>query len=555
MHEQLRVDWGLDKNPRAIAHKGRSRKARTVVGTRLFRLFAASGLLGSLVATAPACLELTDSASLELRPSNTGGESGSGVGGEGGSAGAGGSGGSTEVAMDPAPVDKQVDMVCANDFQCCSSVLPWRLTVDPSPIERGGKFSVTFGGVAIFDKRFLELGNQIVVGGIKEVNLVELKATVVAHAGATGPPVVLRPASPPPYQCQFEDPVGSGTRSECDPANDLPGFGPVGNTDCEPVDESNPCGRFLALPISEDCEPRGVCWNLGREDTPGLCPLDDFCEEAAKNQCDLNGFCLTGDLEIPLGQAVGEFVADSGDEVVFGWHEPDRWLVPGPPFPQDPGPSSLRIYVTPQGFVPIPVGFECLLGSDTDFGQGPLPDEALISFGSIPERACFDGTRVCPPGFGSADGGVCVFSSKGEPFYTEDPSFDESPSVTSCSGPVDFSLGGDRQVPSEALADSESLMVEATVKVKNADDETCVASTEPTATVSYRDERGRERAFDWVTFNTPTELSVEHSASWLRRTTMWLWSPPVVWSANPDVCCERTFQTTWRATVPQCEDW
>jgi len=266
---------------------------------------------------------------------------------------------------------------CRNSINAVVSIVDWELRVSPDPIESGQPFTATLGGTALFTESFLDAGNDAVPGGVKEIDLVELKATVRVRSGATGEDVVLRP-EPIPSTCFVRgDP--------CDPDNnDLPSVpGLRGNTDCEPVSDANPCGRYVLLPTSTDCEPGGVC--AARNKT------------GPNSQCEKNSFCITGDLQFRLQEDRGQYTADAEGHVLFGWDDqstdatlreggPDdgTWILPPAVYDQPTGPNGFR--VTVRG---LPVAFECTMGVDS---QGPLgvdslaplssrtPDSELISF-------------------------------------------------------------------------------------------------------------------------------------------------------------------------------
>jgi hypothetical protein len=215
------------------------------------------------------------------------------------------------------------------------------------PIESGELFTAELDGVAVFDEAFLDTAQLLVSGGVKEVNLLGLNATVRVRSGATGDDVALTSDESIPYECD-ED------RAECNPANDLPGVpGFRGNTDCQPEETSNQCGRFLLLPISTDCAPGGVCAGLGKT-----------------GQCSVNDFCITGALRLELERARGEYTADSQGNVLFGWADEGTGApIEGPPTFEDPtGPVGLRL-----GIGPLSVALECVMAAGT-------PGSALISF-------------------------------------------------------------------------------------------------------------------------------------------------------------------------------
>ena len=216
--------------------------------------------------------------------------------------------------------------------------------MSPTPIPSGELFTATLGGVAVIDELILDIAQTVVQGGAAEGNLVDLNATVHVRSGATGDDVPLT-IEPIPYECFFN-------RVECDPDNDdLSGVpGRRSNTDCQPEETTNPCGRFALVPTSTDCAPGGVC--DGKNKTgPG-------------SQCQLNDFCVTGDLRFPLETEPGQYIAGSEGNVLFGWA--DEPVEEAPPFESPTGPIGLRI-----GVGPLLVAFACTLDA---------VDSALISF-------------------------------------------------------------------------------------------------------------------------------------------------------------------------------
>lgn len=269
-----------------------------------------------------------------------------------------------------APGVKAVPVVCTSNIDPDSSIslLPWELEVVPGSIESGSPFEAELDGVMVFDEAFLDSGQALIPGGVLEVNLVDVRATVHVRSGATGEDVSLE-VEPIPYRCAAD-------RALCDPANDLDGVaGLRGNTDCEPVGPTNACGRYILLPTSTDCEPGGICALRGKS-----------------GQCALNGFCVIGDLRVALQSAMAQYTADDEGQVLFGWDdqstgatlEPEGaddaiWVLPPAVYTEPTGPLGLRLLVGP-----VPVAFECTMGIfDADRippQPVPAPDDALIAF-------------------------------------------------------------------------------------------------------------------------------------------------------------------------------
>jgi hypothetical protein len=275
------------------------------------------------------------------------------------------------------PNDKVMSVACADNLTPQIGVLNWKLRVTPTqPIRSGESFIATLGGTATFSEAYLDAGQAAIPGGLQEVNLVDLKATVHVRSGAVGADVTLR-AEEIPYECNV-------SRTPCDPANDLPGVpGARGNRDCQPEGTLNPCGRFVRAPTSSDCNADGPCAALGKTG-PG-------------SQCELNGFCITGEAELPLEERVGSYVAEDEGEVLFGWADESTgariresgpnagtWILPEAVYEEPIGLLGVRATV-----VGIPIATECTMGVDSrgplgvdslDLLSSPTPDSALISF-------------------------------------------------------------------------------------------------------------------------------------------------------------------------------
>lgn len=270
-----------------------------------------------------------------------------------------------------------LSVACTNSVEPVIAILDWQLTVSPSsPVKSGRPFDAAVDGVAVFDEGFLDAGMESVPNGVREINVVDVKATVHVRSGATGEDLVLVPESIP-YECLLQ-------KTGCDPANDVlddpsrpPGL--RGNTDCEPVAPINPCGRFLLAPTSSDCGPDGECTRLGKT-----------------SQCVLHDFCITGGLDIPLGEQSAQFTASNELQALFGWDDESTgatiqeggpndgtWILPPAVYEEPTGPVGVRVVV--EGF---PVAIECTMGvsSQGELGVGslkplssPTPDSELIA--------------------------------------------------------------------------------------------------------------------------------------------------------------------------------
>lgn len=255
-------------------------------------------------------------------------------------------------------------------------ILDWELSVIPEPIVSGKPFSATLGGVAVFSELYLDAAQPVFPGGVLEANLIDLHATVQVRSGAIGPDVTLT-VEGIPYLCS----IG---RTACDPANDLPSVpGARGNSDCQPENQLNPCGRFVRLPIGTNCSADSLCATLGKTG-PG-------------SQCELNGFCITGGVRMPLEEVSGQYMADAEGDVLFGWADrstratvqesgPNKgtWILPEAIYEEPLGPNGVRITIGG-----IAAATECVMGvhsrgplgvNSLDFLSSPTPDSALMAF-------------------------------------------------------------------------------------------------------------------------------------------------------------------------------
>ncbi|MBT8451636.1 MAG: hypothetical protein KJO40_06695 [Deltaproteobacteria bacterium] len=205
---------------------------------------------------------------------------------------------------------------CSNPVVNILSLLFYFLQVDVSPgIVAGAPFDATLSGVAQFPVTFFDIAQTVIPGGVSQVFLDDAKATVSVRSGATGPDVVLgfdealiTPGATP--LCTFLP-----ANAPCDPANDVdPGDPTAGNSDCLPIFAGNSCQERTVtdIPTSSDCCPVG-----------GGCQCDLLGKTGPGSQCDLNGFCVTGFLDIPLETVTATYTADTSGSVLFGfWDDP-----------------------------------------------------------------------------------------------------------------------------------------------------------------------------------------------------------------------------------------
>jgi hypothetical protein len=262
-----------------------------------------------------------------------------------------------------------------------TSAIFWDLTVAPypTPIVSGEPFAADIQATATISESLIANGQLIFEGGFKDVMLVDFQATVTVRAGAIGEPVVLTPDAIP-YVCEV-------SRTACNPDNDLPGTERVqGNTDCEGLSASNPCGRLVEIPWSDDCNPGGLC--------------DDLGLTGEESQCAANGFCVTGPVTIALTGPLGAYEAEASGSILFGFDDGEKtgfeilgeeggcnegtYYSELPAFEDDLGSNGMRVRV---GGIPLTLEFimgeECRgpYGIDCcDPAASPTPDYRLIRF-------------------------------------------------------------------------------------------------------------------------------------------------------------------------------
>lgn len=283
---------------------------------------------------------------------------------------------------DPPPRTATIELACTADTGPDIFVLRWDLTIDPGPIVGGEAFGATFNGILRVDESALEQAQALVPGGYKRTNILELKATVHVRDGVTSETrdVVLT-NEPVGETCAFDDngnadPSAGPTFPSCSRTNDAEdGSNPACIGLGGAPDFRNPCGQFIPLPTTGDCD---ACAAIGKGD-----------------QCNDKGFCIDGDAETAVTGRVEGYVATGSGSVLFGWDDQStgatvddttrpgdpRLILPTPDFDAEAGPNSLRIRVgynvADQG---LPAAVECTMASGTPGLLRPTPDSELISF-------------------------------------------------------------------------------------------------------------------------------------------------------------------------------
>ncbi|MBW2629599.1 MAG: hypothetical protein JRE45_18555 [Deltaproteobacteria bacterium] len=246
---------------------------------------------------------------------------------------------------------RALSLGCANSTplgeQSVSSAV---LNVAAGSVLAGQEFDARLSGSAIFPELFLDAAQQLVLGGVRQATLLDLQYLVQVRSGAT---LVGGSGAVP------------GVSLGADVAAITPGE--VQDSDCAGL-ICNPPVILIDLPTSDDCAPGGVCDTLGKATGPS-------------SQCVVNGFCVTGDLDIPLAEATVTYAADPSGDVLFGWADQglgNSTFNPGTNLFTIPKPNAFD--PIEQGLkmnVGLTIGFECVMGIDA--GQDPTdPDNTLI---------------------------------------------------------------------------------------------------------------------------------------------------------------------------------
>jgi hypothetical protein len=223
-------------------------------------------------------------------------------------------------------------------------------------------------GTATFPESFLDAAQALLMGGLRQAELADLQYIVQVRSGATGPDVALGPdvANLTPGEVLTCD-IPAGT--PCTVNDDCAGG--FGNCNVTLI--------LVDVPVSEDCAPGGLCDTLGKAGAPD-------------SQCGVNGFCVTGDLDVPLTSEDQAYTADATGPVLFGWAETglgNNTYDEGTMLYTIPKPNALE--PIEQGLkvdAGLVVSVECVQGVDA--GEDPMnaentlvgftPDEELVDF-------------------------------------------------------------------------------------------------------------------------------------------------------------------------------
>lgn len=173
--------------------------------------------------------------------------------------------------------------------------IAYDLTVRATPIVGGQDprdFTAEFSGRLLYPEEALDALQLSVAGGAQAVSITNVGPVVIVREGAQGSEVQLgldessTPNTPKRF-CNFPQGQVCTVDSEC-----------LGGT-------CNPPVPVVDVPTSSDCAPGGVCDGLGKTGTG--------------SQCDLNGFCVTGDLSIWVGVETATYTPEASGTVIFDW--------------------------------------------------------------------------------------------------------------------------------------------------------------------------------------------------------------------------------------------
>jgi hypothetical protein len=282
-------------------------------------------------------------------PSTEGGAGSGGTAGTGGTAGSGGGDGGTGGGVEA--VTKELSLGCANSSPIgAQSILSAELSIAAAPIG-GQEFDAVVAGTATFPESFLDAAQPLVAGGLSQAKLTGLAYIMQVRSGAT-------PSG-----------ADSNVALTADTSQLTPGEVRLCNfpTDQECAADGDCAGGvcnaaviIVDVPTSDDCAPGGVCDGLGKAAGP-------------TSQCGLNGFCVTGSLDVPLLPETATFTADASGDVLFGWadaglsnssfDEGTQLFTIPKPSAQNPIEQGLKVDA---GLV---VAIECVMGTD----EGPEP--------------------------------------------------------------------------------------------------------------------------------------------------------------------------------------
>jgi len=175
------------------------------------------------------------------------------------------------------PYSEVISVACLDGVFADPTVFPFELSVAPSPIQADEPFTAQVSGTAVIDESWMDAVQTVTVGGSTDFWLEDIVATVQVRSGAVGPDIPLEvdlsAITPGPTRfCTLPQGQVCTSDSDCDVPPCL-----------DPI-------NVVEIPTTAD---QASCTALGKE-----------------TQFNLNGFCVTGPVEIPLASQTASYTAE-----------------------------------------------------------------------------------------------------------------------------------------------------------------------------------------------------------------------------------------------------
>jgi len=269
------------------------------------------------------------------------------------------------VPIDPPATVLSMTLGCTNNLTTNISVLPWELSADPDQVVDGQASAITYTGIANFTESFLDAGLGA-VPGLSEAALAPGNrggATIVPKAGLIGGDAAGLEIEPAPIPTTCSGGMNAGGACTVD-------------SECPPIGYFS-CLEIVQIPVLDGTgDSCAACNAIGA-------PKDTQCAE--------NGYCIDGDLPIPLDTVVGNYTAVANpDDVLIGWDETNQlglatdgtYLIDVVSFGDPWQPGGLRVLV---GILQI--SLTCVMAVDSGGPDGvgvpdlasPTPNSALLT--------------------------------------------------------------------------------------------------------------------------------------------------------------------------------
>jgi len=335
-------------------------------------------------------------------------------------------------SVDYPPASAPLVVACTNNVTGDVSILGFDLTVDPGPMSPNLDFDADLSATGSFTESFLDAAQFVIPGGVRNANLQPpsapeqgLQAAVSVRSGATGADVILLadltsldsrctltgvactgapgqgdcvnfgPPPAPRNVCSdgwADVPTLAGTDNTTNGCTQPTLGAPVGvcDTDLACTDDGTTCTTGAdCTGTGAECRPRPCitssdcassqcrcdCSTCAALDNAGCRPGDPDVPCTKGDECRANGFCVTGDLVLPLASDSGTWTAGaSGQDVLYGWFDNGgspptnangTCSLPAASFPAPTAPIGVR--VSAGGLF---VAVQCLMCSDSGGTEG-----------------------------------------------------------------------------------------------------------------------------------------------------------------------------------------